>query len=115
MLAARLPGLLPPITAAEALEVTMIHSIAGQLQDDGLIWHRPFCDPHHSSSVPALVGGGVRARPGEVSLAHVGILFLDELAEWQRPHLDALRQTIETRKAVVSQPIITSPIRLSFN
>jgi len=115
MLAARLPGLLPPITAAEALEVTMIHSIAGQLQDDGLVWHRPFRDPHHSSSVPALVGGGVRARPGEVSLAHVGILFLDELAEWQRPHLDALRQTIETRKAVVSQPIITSPIRLSFN
>jgi len=103
MLAARLPGLLPPITAAEALEVTMIHSIAGQLQDDGLIWHRPFRDPHHSSSVPALVGGGVRARPGEVSLAHGGILFLDELAEWQRPHLDALRQTIETRKAVVSR------------
>ena len=103
MLAARLPGLLPPITAAEALEVTMIHSIAGQLLEDGLIWHRPFRDPHHSSSVPALVGGGVRARPGEVSLAHGGILFLDELAEWQRPHLDALRQTIETRKAVVSR------------
>ena len=103
MLAARLPGIMPEISASEALDVTMIHSIAGQLQDENLIWQRPFRDPHHSSSVAALVGGGHRARPGEVSLAHNGILFLDELAEWPRAHLDSLRQTIETHKAVVSR------------
>ncbi|MCE2517273.1 MAG: YifB family Mg chelatase-like AAA ATPase [Alphaproteobacteria bacterium] len=103
MLAARLPGLLPGLTAREALEVTMIHSVAGTLNQDGLMWQRPFRDPHHSASVAALVGGGMKARPGEVSLAHGGILFLDELAEWQRPHLDALRQTVESGKAVVSR------------
>lgn len=103
MLAARLPGILPNLSAAEALHVTMIHSIAGTLGHSGLIWKRPFRDPHHSSSIAALVGGGMKARPGEVSLSHGGILFLDELAEWQRPHLDALRQTIETGKAVVSR------------
>lgn len=103
MLAARLPGLLPRLTAAEALEVTMIHSLSGQLQDGGLIIQRPFRDPHHSASIASLVGGGSRARPGEVSLAHGGVLFLDELAEWQRGHLDALRQTVETGKAVVSR------------
>jgi magnesium chelatase family protein len=103
MLAARLPGLLPSLSVREALEVTMIHSVAGTLDDGGLMWQRPFRDPHHSSSVAALVGGGMKARPGEASLAHGGILFLDELAEWQRPHLDALRQTVETGKAVVSR------------
>ena len=116
MLAARLPGLLPPLKPAEALEVTMIHSVAGMLDEGGLISSRPFRDPHHSASVAALVGGGQRARPGEVSLAHGGILFLDELAEWQRPHLDALRQTIETGKAVVSRANhhVTYPARFQL-
>ncbi len=82
MLAQRLPGLLPPLDAAEALEVSMIHSLAGQLSEDGLVRRRPFRDPHHSASVPALVGGGPRAHPGEVSLAHLGVLFLDELPEF---------------------------------
>jgi len=79
MLAARLPALLPPLDPAEALEVSMVHSVAGQLADGKLMRRRPFRDPHHSASLPALVGGGVRAKPGEVSLAHLGVLFLDEL------------------------------------
>ncbi len=103
MLAARLPGLLPALTAEEALEVTMVHSVAGMLNGKGLIWQRPFRDPHHTTSAAALVGGGIRAKPGEASLAHGGVLFLDELAEWPRHSLDALRQTIETGKAVVSR------------
>ena len=82
MLAARLPGLLPPLDPAEALEVSMIHSVAGLLQDGGLMRQRPYRDPHHSASLPALVGGGTRARPGEISLAHLGVLFLDELPEF---------------------------------
>ena len=82
MLAARLPGLLPPLDPAEALEVSMIHSVAGLLRDGKLMRQRPFRDPHHSASLPALVGGGARARPGEVSLAHQGVLFLDELPEF---------------------------------
>ena len=116
MLAARLPGLLPPLTPAEALEATMIHSLAGRLEQGGLVINRPFRDPHHSASIAALVGGGSRARPGEVSLAHGGVLFLDELAEWNRTHLDALRQTIETGKAVVSRANhhITYPARFQL-
>lgn len=82
MLATRLPGILPPLDPAEALEVSMIHSVAGTLKNGGLIRRRPFRDPHHSASVAALVGGGLRARPGEVSLAHRGVLFLDELPEF---------------------------------
>ncbi|MQA65526.1 MAG: hypothetical protein GEU76_06460 [Alphaproteobacteria bacterium] len=82
MLASRLPGLLPPLDAAEALEVSMIHSLAGTLSDGALLRRRPFRDPHHSASLPALIGGGPRARPGEVSLAHLGVLFLDELPEF---------------------------------
>ena len=82
MLAARLPGLLPPLDPAEALEVSMIHSVAGLLREGKLLRQRPFRDPHHSASLPALVGGGIRARPGEVSLAHLGVLFLDELPEF---------------------------------
>ena len=82
MLAARLPGLLPPLDPAEALETSMIHSLAGQLQDGKLKRRRPFRDPHHSASLPALVGGGTRAKPGEISLAHLGVLFLDELPEF---------------------------------
>ena len=103
MLAARLPGLLPPLTPEQALQVTMIHSIAGQLSEGGLIRDRPFREPHHSASMPALVGGGMRAKPGEISLAHHGVLFLDELAEFSRVVLDALRQPLETGKVVVAR------------
>jgi magnesium chelatase family protein len=103
MLAQRLPGLLPDLSAAEALEVTMIHSIAGTLGENGLIQARPFRDPHHSASTPALVGGGARARPGEISLAHRGILFLDELPEFSRAALETLRQPLETGRAVIAR------------
>jgi magnesium chelatase family protein len=103
MLAARLPGILPPLEPAEALEVSMIHSVAGQLSQGRLLRRRPFRDPHHSASVPSLVGGGMRARPGEVSLAHLGVLFLDELPEFQRGALEALRQPLESGRAVVAR------------
>ncbi len=103
MLAARLPGILPPLSAAEALEVSMIHSISGLLADGGLLRNRPFRDPHHSASLPALVGGGTRAKPGEISLAHKGVLFLDELPEFARASLEALRQPLETARAVVAR------------
>lgn len=85
MLAARLPGILPPLSAAEALEASMIHSVAGSIgamADGRLMQSRPFRDPHHSASLAAMIGGGTRARPGEVSLAHLGVLFLDELPEF---------------------------------
>ncbi len=103
MLAQRLPGLLPPLSPAEALEVSMIHSVAGLLADGRLSRRRPFRDPHHSASLPALVGGGLRARPGEISLAHLGVLFLDELPEFARATLEALRQPLETGRAVVAR------------
>lgn len=103
MLASRLPGILPPLTPPEALELTMIHSLAGQLNEGKLLRTRPFRDPHHSASMPALVGGGLRAKPGEVSLAHHGVLFLDELPEFTRGTLEALRQPLESGKAVVSR------------
>jgi len=103
MLAARLPGLLPPLAPDEALEVSMIHSLAGQLEDGKLLRRRPFRDPHHSATLPALIGGGTRAKPGEISLAHNGVLFLDELPEFQRATLEALRQPLETGRAVVSR------------
>ena len=103
MLAARLPGLLPPLTAEEALQVTMLHSVAGQLLDGGLMRSRPFRDPHHSATMAALVGGGTRAKPGEISLAHHGVLFLDELAECSRHVLDALRQPLETGQIVIAR------------
>jgi magnesium chelatase family protein len=96
MLARRLPGLLPPLDAAEALEVTRIHSVAGLLSlEHPLIRYPPFRAPHHSASMAALVGGGRAARPGEVSLAHRGVLLLDELPEFMRTALEALRQPIE--------------------
>ena len=103
MLAARLPGLLPPLSPAEALEVSMIHSVSGILDQGRLLRRRPFRDPHHSCSVPSLIGGGMRARPGEVSLAHHGVLFLDELPEFQRGALEALRQPLEAGRALVAR------------
>lgn len=103
MLAKRLPGLLPPMTSEEILEVSMVHSLAGQVGSGGLVKTRPYRDPHHSASVPAIVGGGHRVRPGELSLAHNGVLFLDELPEFQRPVLEALRQPLETGKTTVAR------------
>ena len=103
MLASRLPGILPPLSPAEALEVSMIHSIAGQLSDGRLVQARPFRDPHHTASTPSIIGGGQRAKPGEISLAHHGVLFLDELPEFQRAALEALRQPLESRRALVSR------------
>ena len=103
LLARRLPGILPELSPREALAVSMIHSLAGTLPDGGLLRTRPFRDPHHSASQAALVGGGHQVRPGEVSLAHLGVLFLDELPEFQRPALEALRQPIESGAAVVAR------------
>lgn len=116
MLAARLPGLLPPLGPAEALEVSMIHSVAGQLSEGKLLRRRPFRDPHHSASVPSLVGGGMRARPGEISLAHNGVLFLDELPEFQRGALEALRQPLESGRASVARANahVTYPARVQL-
>jgi magnesium chelatase family protein len=116
MLAARLPGILPPLSPAEALEVSMVHSLAGQLADGRLLRTRPFRDPHHSASLPAMVGGGLRVRPGEVSLAHLGVLFLDELPEFQRPTLESLRQPLETGRVSVARANahVTYPARFQL-
>jgi len=103
MLAACLPGILPKLTPREALEISMIHSIAGSLPDGGLMQARPFRDPHHSASLPALVGGGHKVRPGEISLAHHGVLFLDELPEFARGTLESLRQPLENGEALVAR------------
>jgi magnesium chelatase family protein len=103
MLASRLPSILPPLAPAELLEVPMIHSVAGLLADGTLTDRRPFRAPHHSASMAALVGGGVQARPGEVSLAHLGVLFLDELPEFQAPVLDGLRQPLETGDVAIAR------------
>lgn len=96
MLAACLPSILPPLSPGEALEVSMIASVSGDLTGGVMKRRRPFRAPHHSASMPALVGGGLKVKPGEISLAHLGVLFLDELPEFQRGVLDSLRQPIET-------------------
>jgi magnesium chelatase family protein len=103
MLAQRLPGLLPPLDAREALEISMIQSLAGELAGGAISRRRPFRNPHHSASMAALTGGGLKVKPGEVSLAHLGVLFLDELPEFQRAVLDSLRQPMETGEAVVAR------------
>ncbi len=116
MLAARLPGILPPLEPAEALELGMIQSVAGGLRGGGLLRERPFRDPHHSASLPALVGGGLRTRPGEISLAHCGVLFLDELPEFNRAALEALRQPLETGRVSVARANshVTFPARVQL-
>ena len=103
LMASCLPGILPPLDAAEALEVSMVQSVAGTLKDGRLTRQRPFRSPHHSASMAALVGGGLKVKPGEVSLAHLGVLFLDELPEFQRPVLDSLRQPLETGTVSVAR------------
>jgi magnesium chelatase family protein len=103
MLAARLPSILPPLTPEEMLEVSMVHSLAGELMGGKIATRRPFRAPHHSASMAALVGGGSRPRPGEVSLAHLGVLFLDELPEFLPHVLDALRQPLETGETVIAR------------
>ena len=103
MLASRLPGILPPAELDEILEINMIHSISGQITDGKLITNRPYRNPHHSCSMPAMVGGGTKAKPGEISLSHHGVLFLDELAEFPRVVLDSLRQPLETGEVSVSR------------
>jgi magnesium chelatase family protein len=103
MLAARLTTILPPLAPAELLECSMIASVAGEIADGALTNRRPFRAPHHSASMPALVGGGLRARPGEVSLAHNGVLFLDELPEFEPRVLDALRQPLETGEVSIAR------------
>ena len=103
MLAQRLPGLLPPLSAEELLEISQIQSISGLLERGRLTRQRPFRAPHHSASMAALIGGGIKAKPGEVSLAHHGVLFLDELPEFTSQVLDSLRQPLESGEAVVAR------------
>ena len=116
MLAARLPSILPPLTPKELLEVSLIHSIAGSLANGELTDRRPFRAPHHSASMPALVGGGTGARPGEISLAHNGVLFLDELPKFQPTVLDSLRQPLENGHVTVARANhrITYPARFQL-
>jgi len=103
MLAARLASILPPLNPAEMLEVSMVHSLAGQLMGGVLRTERPFRAPHHSASMASLVGGGSRPLPGEVSLAHLGVLFLDELPEFAPQVLDGLRQPLECGEIIIAR------------
>ena len=104
MIAKRLPTILPPLSLAESLETTQIHSIAGKLsKDTSLISQRPFRSPHHTISEVALVGGGTNPMPGEISLAHNGVLFCDELPEFNKHTLEMLRQPLEDRKITISR------------
>jgi magnesium chelatase family protein len=114
MLAQRLPGLMPPLSSEELLEVSMLHSVAGLLERGRLTRTRPFRAPHHSASMAALVGGGLRAKPGEISLAHHGVLFLDELPEFSQQALDALRQPLENASVMIARANhhVTYPARI---
>ncbi len=116
MLASRLPGLLPDLTPREALEVSMVHSVAGMLDGGRLVTRPPFREPHHSASMAAITGGGNRAKPGEVSLAHRGVLFMDEMPEFPRATLEALRQPMEAGHTTVSRAAahITYPARFQL-
>jgi magnesium chelatase family protein len=116
MLAARLPSILPPLSPPELLEVSMIASIAGAIEDGALTNKRPFRSPHHSASMAAMVGGGLRAKPGEISLAHLGVLFLDEFPEFQPQVLDSLRQPIETGEVAIARANhrVTYPARFQL-
>ncbi|MEJ2409793.1 MAG: YifB family Mg chelatase-like AAA ATPase [Novosphingobium sp.] len=116
LLAACLPGILPELTPAEALEVSMVSSVAGTLQDGRISRARPYRAPHHSASIAALTGGGLKVRPGEVSMAHLGVLFLDELPEFQRQALDSLRQPLETGEVTVARANahVTYPARVQL-
>jgi magnesium chelatase family protein len=115
MMAKRLPGILPPLTLAESLETTQIHSVAGKLSSGtSLISQRPFRSPHHTVSQVAMTGGGNRALPGEVSLAHHGVLFLDELPEFNKSTLEVLRQPLEDRKITISRARYTVEYPCSF-
>ncbi len=116
MLAARLPSILPPLDTADMLEVSMVHSLAGELMGGQIKVQRPFRAPHHSASMAALVGGGSRPKPGEVSLAHLGVLFLDELPEFTPQVLDSLRQPLETGEVVIARANhrVTYPARVQL-
>ncbi|HAT63614.1 MAG TPA: magnesium chelatase, partial [Flavobacteriaceae bacterium] len=104
MLAKRLPSILPPLTLTEALETTKIHSVAGRtMEKGGIMTSRPFRSPHHTISDVALVGGGQYPQPGEISLAHNGVLFLDELPEFKRSVLEVMRQPLEDRDVTISR------------
>jgi magnesium chelatase family protein len=115
MLAKRMPSILPPLTLHEALETTKIHSVAGKLANNsGLMHERPFRSPHHTVSDVALVGGGTHPQPGEISLAHHGVLFLDELPEFKRTVLEVMRQPMEERKVTISRAKFTVDYPASF-
>ncbi|OQW79786.1 MAG: AAA family ATPase [Proteobacteria bacterium ST_bin14] len=116
LMASCLPGILPPLDSSEALEVSMVASVAGTLQGGRLTRSRPYRAPHHSASMAALVGGGLKVKPGEVSLAHLGVLFLDELPEFQRAVLDSLRQPLETGTVSVARANahVTFPARVQL-
>ena len=114
MLAKRLPSILPPMTLHEALETTKIHSVVGRIKDSGLMSHRPFRSPHHTISDVALVGGGSYPQPGEISLAHNGVLFLDELPEFKRSVLEVMRQPLEDRQVTISRSKFTITYPASF-
>ena len=115
MMAKRLPGILPPLSLAESLETTQIHSVAGKLsRDTSLISQRPFRSPHHTISQVALVGGGTNPQPGEISLAHNGVLFCDELPEFNKSTLEVLRQPLEDRKITISRAKYTIEFPCSF-
>ncbi len=116
LMASCLPGILPPLDAAEALEVSMVQSVAGTLAGGRLTRNRPFRSPHHSASMAALTGGGLKVKPGEVSLAHLGVLFLDELPEFQRGVLDSLRQPLEAGVVSVARANahVTFPARVQL-